>query len=287
MAIQVAKVQEFKGHTQAVYCICPAESNKFFYSSSADGQIVKWQINTEQGELFAKLPHPIFCVFYHENYIYAGTNKGTFYVFNSIHKKLVNEIHLHCGGIFSIINYKNQIIFGGENGHLYFYENDSINSIKIITKSIRKILLKNDDLYLACSDFNVYIYPLENKSLETLSGHQNSVFSIALNKKKLFSGGRDALILVWQKNILTHQIKAHLGHINDIQIHTENNVFATCSMDKTIKLWNLENHELLKVIDIEKYETHTSSVNKILWIDKNTLISCSDDRKIIQFNITL
>lgn len=56
-------------------------------------------------------------------------------------------------------------------------------------------------------------------------------------------------------------------------------------MDKTIKLWEAENMDLLKVIDYQKNESHQSSVNKILWIDRKRFISCSDDKKIILFEI--
>lgn len=58
-------------------------------------------------------------------------------------------------------------------------------------------------------------------------------------------------------------------------------------MDKTIRLWNTDTWELIKVIDFQKHEAHTSSVNCGLWLNENIVISCSDDRSIQAFHIEL
>ena len=39
--------------------------------------------------------------------------------------------------------------------------------------------------------------------------------------------------------------------------------------------------ELLKVIDRPKLDAHSASVNRLLWLDDNTLVSAGDDRRIL------
>ncbi len=282
----MAKVQEFTGHIQAIYCMCLGANTNEFYSAAADGYIIQWQIGAGNGNVFAKLPSPIYSIFYAKNLLYAGTSKGEFFILNIQEKKLLQQLNLNCGGIFSIEEQEEKILIGAENGCLFILEDNKFISEKISDKSIRKIVVDNDKIILGCSDSNIYHYNIYTKQKTIFAGHRNTVFALAKNGNTLFSGGRDAQLFIWQNNELKQQIAAHLLHINDISVNTESQLLATCSMDKTIKIWHFQTYELLKVINFEKNAAHTSSINKILWIDKNKLISCSDDRKIIQFNIT-
>ena len=52
-------------------------------------------------------------------------------------------------------------------------------------------------------------------------------------------------------------------------------------MDKSIKVWEAETLQLLKVIDRARHAGHGTSVNKLLWLaDGRALISASDDRTL-------
>jgi WD40 repeat protein len=49
-------------------------------------------------------------------------------------------------------------------------------------------------------------------------------------------------------------------------------------MDKTIKIWDAKTFTLLKVIDKVRNQSHSTSVNKLLWLDNQNLASVSDDK---------
>jgi WD40 repeat protein len=52
-------------------------------------------------------------------------------------------------------------------------------------------------------------------------------------------------------------------------------------MDKTIKVWNAQTFELIKVIDKVRHAGHGTSINKLLWLPYHDyLISGSDDRNL-------
>ncbi|MFT7151210.1 MAG: WD40 repeat protein, partial [Nonlabens sp.] len=61
---------------------------------------------------------------------------------------------------------------------------------------------------------------------------------------------------------------------------------VTCSMDKSIKVWDAETFQLLKVIDKARHAGHGTSINKVLWTNfNNLLLSASDDRSISTWDI--
>ena len=61
-------------------------------------------------------------------------------------------------------------------------------------------------------------------------------------------------------------------------IQLSSGILATCSYDKTIKLFNIKgnNYNI-----IQNLNDHTGGVNKIIEIENKYLVSCSDDKSII------
>jgi WD40 repeat protein len=56
-------------------------------------------------------------------------------------------------------------------------------------------------------------------------------------------------------------------------------------MDKSIKIWGADDFKLYKIISREKgYPGHLLSINKLVW-DGNRLLSVSDDKKVIIWDI--
>jgi WD40 repeat protein len=81
-------------------------------------------------------------------------------------------------------------------------------------------------------------------------------------------------------------IVAHLYAINHLSFSPNGKYFATCSMDKSIKIWETNTFKLLKVIDKARHAGHGTSVNKLFWSGyRNQLISGSDDRTISIWNL--
>ena len=75
-------------------------------------------------------------------------------------------------------------------------------------------------------------------------------------------------------------LDAHWYTIHSVKFSPSKTILASASMDKTIRLWSGKDFKLLKVIDTTKFEAHKSSVNGLIWLNDNLLISCSDDASI-------
>jgi len=116
--------------------------------------------------------------------------------------------------------------------------------------------------------------------IHTLNYHKNWVLCLSiLNDDRLISGSADNSIIIYNKT--TYQpdliINEHKSPINCI-IQLNAGILATCSYDKTIKLFNIEGN---KYNIIQTLNNHTCSVNKIIEIENKYLVSCSDDKSII------
>jgi WD40 repeat protein len=118
-----------------------------------------------------------------------------------------------------------------------------------------------------------------------LNAHTNSVFALGYSpdEKTLVSGGRDAQLKFWNScnYELDENIVAHMYAINYLTYRMDGMFLATCSMDKSIKIWDVDHRKLMKVIDKARNAGHGTSINKILWSTyTGSIVSVSDDRTI-------
>jgi len=129
--------------------------------------------------------------------------------------------------------------------------------------------------------------------LDRWQAHDNSVFSLQYVEENslLLSGGRDAHLNIWDlkaNHSLVQSLPAHNYTINAFALSPSGDYFATASRDKTLKIWDTHSFQLLKVVDFARNLAHTHSVNRICWLKSdNSLISCSDDRRIIRWQVTI
>ena len=150
---------------------------------------------------------------------------------------------------------------------------------------------ERNQCYLGSSDNQIYVLSSDgNQTLHQWQAHANSVFNLCLHPsgKQLLSGGRDAHLKSWALDAQFHELQsipAHNFTINEISFSADHQYLATGSRDKTVKIWDAENLQLLKVIDPIRNDGHRHSVNKVVWHPDGSLLSAGDDKRIIQWRI--
>ncbi|MEX2379534.1 MAG: WD40 repeat domain-containing protein, partial [Vicingaceae bacterium] len=78
---------------------------------------------------------------------------------------------------------------------------------------------------------------------------------------------------------------AHYWAIYDIAFSPNGKLFATASRDKTVKIWDAESTKVLKRFEGHKDQAHSHSVNKLLWLNQNQLLSTGDDGSVKLWSI--
>jgi WD repeat-containing protein 61 len=76
--------------------------------------------------------------------------------------------------------------------------------------------------------------------------------------------------------------------INHLAFSGDGRYLASCSLDKSIKLWDPASLSLLRVLDRARTAGHGTSVNKLVWPGtQQRLVSCSDDRSLAVWEISM
>ena len=128
-------------------------------------------------------------------------------------------------------------------------------------------------------NINNFVISLKNP-IHTLNYHKYYITCLSiLNDDRLISGSVGNSIIIYNKTSFQPDlsINEHKGPITCI-IQLSSGILATCSLDKTIKLFNIKgnNYNIIQTLN-----DHTGSIFKIIEIENKYLVSCSSDKSII------
>lgn len=295
--IKISKLNQFTGHKDCIYALSTSLNNNAFYSGAGEGYVVEWNLlEKTDGKLICMVPRPVysFLLLPNSKLLLIGSAQGNLHVVDLTNNKEIKNIEAHTLGIFDIKLHNNTIITAGGDGKINIFNNNDFSLIKTIqasNKSARTIAINSvlGHIAVGFSDHSIRIYNHTTFELiQTLNFHVNSVFTLSYcnQNKHLLSGGRDVFLKFYnaENNYeLIKDVPAHNLHINSVQFNPTGNLFATASMDKTLKIWDAETFELLKVIDKARNEAHVTSINKLLWLTDTELLTASDDKQIMHW----
>lgn len=296
MMLKVKKIAQLTGHNASVFALAKGKDSKHFLSGSGDGWVVEWSLDDpELGRLIARVDGNIFSLLSlnDSNRVLAGNMHGGLHWVNLVDETKTQNILNHKKGVFSILDLGEHILTTGGQGVLTKWSKKTgriLESLQLTFESLRGMHFakSRNEIAIGASDNKIYCLDADSLEIKKIieSAHDNSVFALhySPDEKYLLSGGRDAHLKVWDlqndyKNVSSQA--AHWYTINTIAYHPEGHIFATGSRDKTIKIWDAKTFELLKVLDTIRDGCHVNSVNALLWLDQGTLVSASDDRSLI------
>ncbi len=297
---KVTQIHRFEGHREAVYTLAPAPEPFHFYTAGGDGVVAEWSMlegTNVRGVLQAGAP--VYALGRASTaaaeWLIVGRNDGGLHFVNLTENRLVRSVQVHRGAVFDFLwlpATQRLLAFSGD-GSFSAWKLEPVECVlqaQVGSASLRTAALSPDGAWIALgsSDASIRLYGAADlRPGPQWNAHLNSVFCLAWHPQGLLSGSRDARLKSWTPiGEAQHEIVAHLFALNDIQLHPGGRFFATGSMDKTIKLWETESLRLIKVIDRARLGGHTSSVNRVLWLDGGRLlVSVSDDRQVLGWAI--
>ncbi|MCM0041222.1 MAG: WD40 repeat domain-containing protein [Algoriphagus sp.] len=298
--IQVNKLHTLTGHNDCIYALREGTNPRYFYTGAGDGMVVEWDLdNPKDGILLARLPHSVYALESDpiRSTLIVGHNYEGIHVIDLVEKKESWNLKLGAVAIFDLKVFGDELFVATGDGVLFVVNLESRTikkHIKLSSNSIRVLAIsfKKKQLALGFSDHSIQVLDLAQGAapIARLEGHSNSVFALGYSpgEEVLVSGGRDACLKFWNTNsyLLEENVVAHLYAINYLSFRGDGKYLVTCSMDKSLKLWDMSNRNLIKVIDKARNAGHGTSINKVFWSTySGVIVSVSDDRTIAIWQI--
>jgi len=288
-------VTTFIGHSAAVYAVAAGRTPHTFFSASGDRFVAEWNAQTGRQESFAvMLETPAYCVCHIPEYalLLVGNSLGGMHVIDLKSRREVRYLLQHSKGIYDIAwdAARNQVLVAGGDGVLSVWEAPTIDlmvALPVSSEKLRQLAPGpgGDTWAVAAGDGSVKLIEPQFFNETTLHGsHKDGATSVVFHPGKpvLVSGGKDAHLRV--HGLKSHEellnLPAHNFAIYSMVFSPDGRWLATASRDKTIKIWDARTLEPALRLDAHA-GGHNHSVNRLLWMQDGTLISCSDDRKII------
>jgi WD40 repeat protein len=299
--VYIRKRFHLNGHRAAIYALDQGEKPNEVLSGGGDGLVVKWDLdNPEVGQVIAQVQANIFSMKYipHLHRLAIGNMHGGIHWIDLHTNDNIKNVAIHEKGVFDIQYFNDHIYTVGGQGRLVKWSAEDCRSLEtfhISNKSLRSIdyCASRNEIAVGSSDYSIYILDATDLTIKKQidKAHENSVFTVKYSPdgEHLMSGGRDAMLKVWrteQEYELVSAQPAHWFTINKIIFSPSGAVFVTASRDKSAKIWDAKTFKVLKVIEKTRLVGHSNSVNSIFWTDyKNTLVTCSDDRLVMGWDV--
>ena len=281
LKVIIASILE--GHTGSLYAL--TESADYYITGGSGRLIACWpKSNLEDKFVLAQIDQPVYQFKTFKEQVFIGQTNGALMIIDIATKQIKHNIQLHDAPIYDIICRPMYTMTFGGDGYLKVLDADLnlVKDIQLAKESLRQAYINKDQLFVATSDATVVQIDLTSFELKhRFNLHEKSVFAVTVIDDQIISAGRDGSIFIQDLNTgeVVQKIPAHLSTINDFAINKDQSLLASASKDKSIRIWDTKTWQLLKVINREKYEYHSNSVNKIIWsADDKSLISVSDDR---------
>jgi WD repeat-containing protein 61 len=290
---------EWNDHAAPIYSIAPFE-NDTFITGGADKIAATW--NLEQK---ANLPFHIkadfgiynLCFEPKSNLLFISQSKGGVHVIDTLQKKEIAHLLGHKKGVYkTLINDDaNQIVCLGGDGFCSIWDLNTFKHIKTIAISsgkLRDAFINDNQLWLVCGDGNLTLLDLIDLSAkQKIHVADEALYTLLphpINENIILCAGKDALI--YAVNVATNQrfnFPAHNFGIYKLITIANTNLIASCSRDKSIKLWDVRDYSFQQKLTREQRNGHSASVNNMLYDPlSNTLISVGDDKRIIAWKAT-
>lgn len=293
------------GHHGAIYALEYSAVPGRFFTGGGDRVVAQWDLkgaSPEEGVMVVRAAEVVYslCLLEEQGLLLVGQAAGGVHVVDLESRKEVRLLQNHAAPVFSLVHMPGHGLLASVSGDGTFAwltrDLEVRSRVRLTDKKMRCLVAHptNDFALAGCGDGSIVQLSLPDAKIENrFQAHQVdfSVNAIAFSPDGAYflSGSRDAMLNLYETRTLKRleSIPAHNYAIYDIAFHPTGAYFATASRDKTVKFWDYERMEVLTRLEGGEGKSHVNSVNRLCWLDAETLLSVGDDRSVRIWSLDL
>ncbi len=245
-----------KGHTKFVWSLAFSPDHKTLASTSGDGTVFLWDIEKRSHyrieESHYALSLPLYGVAFSPTgeYFAAGCLDGVVRLWSTASKRPPWKLKGHKNEVYSVAFSPDGrfLATGGNDFTVRIWSVADKREEEILTRQgcrVTSVIYSPDGRFLAyaSTDTNIYIVDLSSGESQTLSGHQDIVWSIAFapDSRLIISGSNDHSVRLWDvasgRQIQT--LEGHQDDVNSVAFSPDGCLAASASNDRTVRVWDL------------------------------------------------
>ncbi len=249
-------------HSQPVYALCQGLNSYSFFSGGGDRIVAAWNLDAEPLAL-AYTTSSIYSLFAdpHSNLLWIGQMNGDVLCLRISDGQILHRYELQRGSIFDLKALDEQRIGGlSRDGFFAQFDRESgawLQGIALPVQSARSWMPFSSNEILLVGD---------------PSGVLKCRIDVEVALAERYS------ICEWP---IQPKIEAHNYAIYGLAFSPSSKYLASCSRDKTLKIWDSKDLSFqLRLGKPVIKQAHSHSVNALLWLNDQQLISVSDDRTV-------
>jgi len=262
------------GHDQRITCLLVNQDQSKLYSSSADGLLRIWDLNTLQVlESFKAHRRSIESMCINDKYLFTSSVDESIRVWdiNNI-TDCKFKLEEHSGEVNDIcIDPINQYLISCSfDKSIKIWDLNTMTCIKTLnahSKSVKSLFISGKYLFSSSNDSTIKLWDLDMKiCIYGFEAHDSWVQTLALySNNRFFSGAKDGTVKEWSLSTFLNNftLDANNGTITDLLV-TEGFLFIA-SEDSTIKICDLSTMKI-----IYSLKAHRSGVQSL----------CTDGKRI-------
>lgn len=301
--VEVNKRYVLTGHQNPIFALERGNDSTVIFTAGNDKGVVEWDlIKGAYKRVLLPVKSSVYCLhrLANSSLLAVGERSGLVTIIDFEKTEIVAKLIHHEKPVFGLQSFhsKPELIVSSEDGTISVWNTQSyqrLYNFRVSQDTIRCIALnKHESVFaLGSKDSKIRVFDAKEYSLlHEIDEHSAAITALCFSPdtNQLLTGGRDAQLNIFDTKDygLIKNVTAHMFSIYGIVYNPELAIFATASRDKSIKIWRAEDYSLLKNISLEKgYEAHRLSINNIMWSDVNTLITVSDDKTAIVWEINI
>jgi hypothetical protein len=253
-AYQGTDFNSLNGHEGSVKSLAFMPSQNIVYSSGADGNIIKWDLNqgSKKGMVLIhnNFSNRSLAISSNGRWLACGTGTSIIQVFNLNQPNTDPRLfEAHKGAVvdLSFINGKDILVSVGSDKTILYWNLLTDEKRTIVTHStrIRTICLSDDGNYVyGGTDDGILIRwnISDGEAKEIYDNKQQAINALTISGtgSRIAFGDISGNIIILEtiSGKKLSQVKGHTARIQDIAYSPDNSQLATSSFDGTIRIWN-------------------------------------------------